>query len=105
MRRSSEFAIQNVVRLLGCGSGLVGLVLGGVLGGGALLLVCLVVGLFTSGALVYAAPSHLNAWAWLRDVLRFALIRPRLTRPPTAEPRRVPASGGRRSSRTRRPAS
>jgi hypothetical protein len=59
---------------------LVGLVLGSLLGGGTLLVVCLAVGLFAGGVVVYAAPSHLSAWAWLRDVLRFALVRPRLTR-------------------------
>jgi hypothetical protein len=59
---------------------LIGLVFGSTLGGGTLLTITIATGLFAGVVIVYAAPSHLTAWAWLSDVVRFALFQPRLIR-------------------------
>jgi hypothetical protein len=59
---------------------LTGLALGSLFGGGVVLIACLAVGLLLSVMAIYAAPSHLTAWAWLRDLSRFGLFSPRVIR-------------------------
>jgi hypothetical protein len=59
---------------------ILGLILGSLLGGGILLVPLMAAGLCLGALTVYAAPSHLTALAWLRAVLRYALVRPRVTR-------------------------
>ena len=45
-------------------------------------------------ATVYAAPPHLTAWAWTRNLLRYYLLRPRVTHSHPPESEHAPTEGG-----------
>lgn len=71
-----------------------GLFLASLSGLSVLLLPLALVGLTAGVAIVYAAPSHLTAWAWLQDVLRFYLTRPRITHSHPPDSDHAPTEGG-----------
>jgi hypothetical protein len=56
-----------------------GLLIASVLGADILLVPLALLGLTVGTAVVYAAPTQLTAWHWLRDIGRFYLRRPRVT--------------------------
>lgn len=78
---------QRRIPLLNVEEGDVGLLLGlpiaglfvGSLLSNVLVLPLVLVGLTMGVAAVYAAPTHLTAWTWVRDIARFYLFRPEMT--------------------------
>jgi hypothetical protein len=76
------------------GAPLAGLFGASLLGADALVLPGLLAGLFVGTALVAAAPPHRPAGAWLTDVLRYTLARPRRTLLATADSDHATTDGG-----------
>jgi len=64
------------------------------LGSAALVVPAVLGGLVIATAIVTAAPSHRSAWAWLQDVTRYYLRRPRVTLLDAADSNHDTATGG-----------
>lgn len=73
--------------------------LAGVLVGSAVGIGIVTIGLLLAGctlgiAIVYAAPREVTAWAWLQDVARYVLTRPRVTHSVRPDAERASTEGG-----------
>lgn len=71
-----------------------GLFVAGLTGVDTLLVPLALTGVFLGVTIVYAAPTQLTAWVWLRDVSRFYLRRPRVTHAHPPESEHDPTEGG-----------
>ena len=76
------------------GGPLLGVVIGSLVGLDAFVLPLSCAGLMCSVMIVYAAPRHLSAWTWLRNVARYILVRPRVTLGTPADTERASTQGG-----------